>query len=199
MNALEKKRMISVFKYTWPFYVISAILIGLAFSYTFRLTHRLPAYKKLTLFISGEIVDSKNLKKDMLEKYKDKGLESVSYYSAKPTDNEYFTKLSVPGYNSSDVLIIPLTQLDVLNASAFALELSNELINEYYPNNILYEQDSVSYGIKVNKDKINNYINLPDEDCYLLLNGKSENLGEYSKNPNKDHDLALCLVQDWGV
>ena len=199
MNDLEKKRIVSVLKYTWPFYIVSGIIIALALSYTFRLTHRTPGYKKLTLFISGEVTDSKNLRSDMLETYKDKGLEVVSFYSAKPTDKEYLTKLSVPGYNSSDVLIIPLTQLDILNASAFALDLQDELVNTYYSGYTLYQQDYVNYGIKLNKDKVKNYITLPDEDCYLILNGKSENLGDYSKSPNKDHDMALCLVQDWGM
>ena len=42
-------------------------------------------------------------------------------------------------------------------------------------------------------------MDLSTTDCYMILNGKSQNLGEYSiKNASKDHNMALTLVKDWG-
>ena len=40
---------------------------------------------------------------------------------------------------------------------------------------------------------------LPEEDCYMLLNYKSENLGQYSKKQNSEHDNALNLIKEWGM
>ena len=37
-----------------------------------------------------------------------------------------------------------------------------------------------------------------DETIYMLLNAKSENMGEYGLNPDKSHNNALNLVKEWG-
>ena len=55
----------------------------------------------------------------------------------------------------------------------------------------LYTQDDVNYGVKLNKEKVKEYMALPDEDCYLVMNANSENLGKYSKDQIAEHDMAL--------
>ena len=65
MNALKKNKIKTVMKYTWPFYLISAILIVLGLYFIFRLIHKVPDYKTLTLFISGEVKDEKKLRDDL--------------------------------------------------------------------------------------------------------------------------------------
>ena len=42
-------------------------------------------------------------------------------------------------------------------------------------------------------------MNLPNEDCYMVLNAKSQNLGEYGGIAVKEHNNALNLVKDWGI
>ncbi len=199
MNALEKKRIISALKYTWPFYLVVAIAIPLTMNVIFGVAHKTPGYKTLTLFVSGEVTDTKKLRNDMLEKYKERELKTFSCISAKPTDGAYNTKLSVAGYNSADVLIIPASKLESVKVSAFALDLSDELVNSYYSGYSTFQQEDVNYGIKINKEKVEEYMTLPSEECYLILNGKSVNLGEYSKKPIKEHDMALSLVKEWGM
>ncbi len=198
MNALKKRRVKAVLKYTWPFYLLAAVLISVGMIFTFGITHRVPNYKTLTIFISGEVKDSKKLKNDMLEKYKDNELKSVSYIFADPSEASYYNKLSVAGYNSSDVLIVTKDQLDKLNVSAFALDLSESLINSYYSGMSLYEQNGVNYGVEIDKEKVNEYFYLPEGACYMVLNGKSVNTGEYSSKQIKEHDNALRVVRDWG-
>ena len=200
MNAVEKKKIITALKYTWPFYLISAIAIPLIMNVVFGVTHKVPGYKSLTIFVSGEVTDTNKLRNDMLETYKEKELKTFSCISAKPTDSTYDTKLSVPGYNTSDILIMPASKLNSVKVSAFALNLSDELINSYYAGYSLFAQEEVNYGIKIDKEKVKEYMTLPDEECYLILNGKSVNLGEYSiKQPVKEHDTALNVVKDWGM
>lgn len=199
MNALKKKRIKATFKYTWPLYIVSAVVIGLGLNFIFSVTHRTPAYKTLTIFVSGEVTDNKKLRTDMLSKFKEKEIKSFSCISSKPTDATYNSKLTVAGYNSADVLIIPASKLDSVVVSAFALDLKDELVNSFYQGYDLYKQEGINYGVRINKEKVASYMTLPDEECYLLLNGKSANLGDYSKNPVKEHNMALYVVQDWGM
>lgn len=199
MNSLRKSRLKSVFKYTWPFYLVAAIVIVPSMIFVFGLTHRTPAYKTMTLFISGEMQDSKKLRNDLIETYKRNDLKSVTVISSSPSDAVYDSKLTVPGYNTADILIIPESKLNDVVVSAFGLELSDELINEYYSGYSLYSQEDVNYGIKIDKEKVKEYFLLPSEDCYLVLSGKSENTGKYSPKGISEHNNALNIVKDWGM
>ena len=199
MNNIKKNRIKNNMRYMWPVYLVSAVVISIILNVIFGIVHKLPAYKTLTIFVSGEVTDSKGLQKDLLEKYQDKELKSVTTISAKPSEGHYNTKLTVPGYSSADVLIIPISKLNNLDIGYFALDLKDELITSFYSGYTLYSQKEVNYGIKINKELVKSYMNLPNEDCYMFLNGGSQNIGEYANKPNKDHDLALQLVKDWGI
>lgn len=199
MTSLKKARIASVMKYTWPLYIISLVITVVFLDFIFGVTHRTPTYKTLTLFISGKVENSKKLKSDLLERFKENDLKTVTLISAKVDDVDYLSKLSVPGYNSADILIIPTSKLDVLNVSAFGLELENELITSFYQDKTLYQQDEINYGVKLDKEKVKEYLLPPEEDCYMILNGKSQNVGEYGPKQIKEHDNALNLVRDWGM
>ena len=88
MNALKKRRIKTTMKYTWPFYIIAMVIIIVAMNLIFGVTHRLPAYKTLTLFVSGEVTNSNKLRKDLLAKYEEKELKSVSSFAIKPSENK---------------------------------------------------------------------------------------------------------------
>ena len=199
MNNIKKNRIKNNMRYMWPVYLVSAVVIAIILNVIFGIVHKLPAYKTLTIFVSGEVTDSKGLQKDLLEKYQDKELKSVTTISAKPSEGHYNTKLTVPGYSSADVLIIPISKLNNLDIGYFALDLKDELITSFYSGYTLYSQKEVNYGIKINKELVKSYMSLPNEDCYMFLNGGSQNIGEYANKPNREHDLALQLVKDWGI
>ena len=199
MTSLKKQRIKTVMKYTWPVYIISAIIVGLLLNFIFGITHRTPVFKTLTLFVSGEVEDSNKLEDYLINKYQNKELKSVSVISASVNDSTYNTRLSVAGYNSSDILIIPSSKLDSVTVSTFALELEEELINTYYQGYTIYSQQDVKYGIKINKEIVKEYMSLPNEDCYMVLNAKSETIGEYSSSQIKERDLSLQVVKDWGM
>ena len=199
MTSLRKSRIKTVMKYTWPLYIVSAVLVALLLNFLFGVVHKLPAYKQLTLFISGEVTDSKKLESDLVNKFQDKELKSVTTISAKVGESTYNTKLTVAGYSSADILIIPISKLEKLDIAGVGLDLTDEVITSYYSSNTIYKQDEMGYGIKLNKEMIKEYVTLPEEDCYMILNGASENIGQYSKSQIKEHDMALKLVQDWGM
>ena len=199
MNELKKKRMKAVFKYTWPFYLISAILVVFLMNFIFGYVHRTPLYKTLTIFVSGKVEDRNLLRKDLLAKFKDKDLRDLSFIDCDPSNTHYDAKLSVTGYNSADILIIGKTKLDSVDVSAFGIEIDNALIENYYKSLAFYSQNEKNYGVKIDKEKVKAYMSLPEEDCYMILNGNSQNIGEYSTTKVAERDNALILVKDWGT
>ena len=199
MTELRKARIKTVMKYTWPIYIVSAILVALLLNFIFGITHKTPVYKTLTLFVSGEVDDPNKFEKDLMDKYQDKELKSVTVISSNINDGSYNTRLSVAGYNTADILVIPTSKLDSIVVSAFSLDLKEELINSYYQGYTFYEQESVKYGVKLNKEVVKDYMSLPNEDCYMVLNAKSETIGEYSSSQIKERDLSLQIVKDWGM
>ena len=200
MNELKKNRIKSVLKYTWPFYLILGCIIFLAMGIIFRIAHPIPAYKTLTIFVSGETVNREKLFEDMHAKFKEKKIRAFSCIESKVTDVNYSTKLIASGYKSADVLIIPESTIDtVSNPGTFALNLSDELVNDFYSGCQFYIRDNTRYGVKIDKEKVADYMKLPEEDCYMFLNGASKNLGDYGLKPVTEHDMALTLVKDWGM
>ena len=200
MNELKKKRMKSVFKYTWPFYIIAGIVVFIVMSILFNVTHPIPAYKSLTLFVTGEVNGRDKLQKDMFARFEEKQIRNFSCVASRRTDSDYSTRLQVAGYNSADVLILPYSVIEeVSNPASFALNLSDQLVNSFYQGYSLYQRNTASYGVKIDKDKVAQYMTLPEEDCYMFLNGASKNLGDYGLTPVTEHDMALQIVKDWGM
>ena len=199
MTDLKKKRIKAVMKYTWPFYIIAVVIVVFAMNFIFGLTHKIPGYKTLTFFISGKVTNRDKLEKDLKEKFADKDLRYISCIDVEYSHSMFNSKLSITGYTSADILIIPKEKLDSVNVDAFGLELEEGLIESYYSSCELYTQNHIKYGVKIDEDKVKDYMDLSTTDCYMILNGKSQNLGEYSiKNTSKDHNMALTLVKDWG-
>ena len=197
MNEVKKKRIGTIFKYTWPLYIVSALVVVAGLNVIFGVTHKLADYKQLTLFVSGEINDVNKLEKDLIAKYQEKELKRLTCYSVDPSSPTYDTMFSVPGVVGSDVLIATASKLDRYDIASFALVLDDSILDKYFPGANCYEYEGVNYAIKIDKEKVKEYMNLPSEDCYLVINNSSINIGEYSKKQIKEHNLALTLVQDW--
>ena len=201
MNELRKTRIKSVLKYTWPFYIVIGFVVFLAMGIIYRVAHPIPKYKTLVLFVSGEITDSQKLHDDIFTKYEEKQIRSFSCISSVPNDPYYHTKLTVSGFSSADVLVIPNSKLETIdNPGSFAISLSDEMVNSLYQGYTLYNKNSLNYGVKIDKSKVAQYMTLPNEDCYMFFNGNSRNLGKYSiYDPVNEHDMALSVVKDWGM
>ena len=93
MNQFQKERIVNHIRYAWPAYVISGLLIAGGLSLVFSIVHKLPEYKTLTIFVSGEVTDAKALKEDLLTRYQDKELKSVSTISANPNRDTFMEDL----------------------------------------------------------------------------------------------------------
>ena len=95
MNALKKTRIKTVIRYTWPVYIVVTGIIILFMNFIFGVAHPTPAYKTLTLFVSGEVTDVKKLQQDLLAKYEDKELKTVSTISSYPGNVIYSLTISL--------------------------------------------------------------------------------------------------------
>ena len=202
MTSLKKQRIKTVMKYTWPFYIVSAIIIAILLSIIFNVAHPLAAYKKLTIFVSGQVIDSKKLEDDLTTKYQDKELKSVETISVLETDPTFSTKLTVAGYSSADIIIVSQSEMANRSPSIYGLELDDEILNSYFNDLVVYTEEiegkEVGLAILLDKDIVKDYITLGEGSYYMVLNANSENLGQYSNSQIKEHDLALKVVQDWG-
>ena len=200
MSELKKQRVKSVLKYTWPFYLIVGFVIFLAMGIIFRIVHPIPAYKTLTIFVSGQVNQREKLYEDMYQRFEDKQIRRFTCIEMSPSDIHYSTKLTVSGYKSADVLIIPVSKVDtVTDPGTFALKMNNELVTSYFSTYTFYSREETKYGVKIDKEKVSQYMSLPEEDCYMFLNGASKNVGNYGLKPDSEHDMALLLVKDWGM
>ena len=202
MTSLKKQRIKTVMKYTWPFYIVSAIIIAILLSIIFNVAHPLAAYKKLTIFVSGQVIDSKKLEDELTSKYQDKELKSVETISVLETDPTFSTKLTVAGYSSADIIIVSQSEMANRSPSIYGLELGDEILNSYFNGLVVYTEEiegkEVGLAILLDKDIVKDYITLGEDSYYMVLNANSENLGQYSNSQIKEHDLALKVVQDWG-
>ena len=198
MTTLKRERIKSVLKYTWPFYIVGAVLTAILLSFIFKIAHPVPEYKTLTLFVTGEAINPAKLREDLLTEFKEKELKTVSIISSKPDSGDFNHKLTIAGYSSADLFILTETKLNNIIVSDFALELNEELLS-LYQGYAMYTKDDVKYGIKLNKEVVKEYFTLPEEDCYLVFNGKSVNTGKYSPDAISEHDNALTLVKNWGM
>ena len=194
MNALRKRRVGSVLKYTWPVYIVSGVVVVLVLRVIFGVTHRLPNYKTMTIFVSGQVTNNKKLEKDLLSEFKEKELKEFMCYSSDPSSEstyDYTLQLMV---NTADIMIIPSTELDSLALKDFAFGLSNEIIDTYYSGFSIYGKEDINYGVKIDKEKVKEYMTLPEEDCYMVFSGQSANV-----NPSENHDNALLIARNWGM
>ncbi len=198
MNSLKKARIKATLRYTWPFYIVSAVILTLLINFLFKVAHPVPEYKTLTLFVTGETINPAKLRRELLSEFKEKELKTVSCISSKPDSADFNHKLTIAGYSSADLFILTETKLNNIIVSDFALALNEELLS-LYQGYATYTKDDVKYGIKLNKEVVKEYFTLPDEDCYLVFNGKSVNTGKYSPDNIEDHDNALTLVKNWGM
>ena len=198
MNALKKARIKATLRYTWPFYIVGAVVLTLLINFLFKVAHPVPEYKTLTVFVTGESLNSTKLRKDLLAEFKEKELKTVSIISSKPDSGDFNHKLTIAGYSSADLFILTETKLNNIIVSDFALALNEEL-QSLYQGYATYTKDDVKYGIKLNKEAVKEYFTLPEEDCYLVFNGKSVNTGKYSPDTISEHDNALTLVKNWGM
>ena len=128
----------------------------------------------------------------------------VKHYSL--TSETFSTNLKTHGLVHSDILILPLSQLDKLPSYAsLCASFDNETATKIFGNTVSYlSNDNINYGIKI-YDSINQQGYLSDyitytindyveEDYYLVFKKGSIHLGDLSNKTKTDY--AIKIVKD---
>lgn len=196
MIQINKEKIKQILMYTWPYYLISCLVFSIGFPYVFSLIHKPTNVEKLSIFVSGETEDLNLFKRDYCEKYNLRQIEIISSTLENPY---YLEKLTVAGYHTCDILLIPENILHDLILDQFALNLNEEIINLYFENCNFYEQENINYGTKLNKDYLKDYFVFNDEDYFILINASSENIGIYFDAKNELNINSFLLAKEWSL
>lgn len=180
-----KTKFQKTFAYTWYLYLLAIVIPCICFPLAYSFMHRAQEFEKLSLFLSNTIEDSSKLEKNLLEKFKEKGVKKIDITSYDASGNVYMysQKLSVVGLNRSDVLIIPNSKIGEINLLGSMIGFNEDIKNRCNSvSESYYSYEGIDYGLKISKTSyITNYVKLSEsEDYYLFLGGNSWNVGEYS-------------------
>ncbi|MCI2069094.1 MAG: hypothetical protein LKJ88_05915 [Bacilli bacterium] len=197
MKKDKNKEFARAFAYEWPLYIVLPLIGGLTISYLLRVRHLPAPYEKLNLFVAASKSESEALSKNITLTFKEEGLKETTISQANPADSIFLTKLSVVGYQGADLFLLPYSVLKDIKADDYLLRISDELKAKYLPSgtNDFYTQDGYTFGVKLKSANQTNwlttYISFLEEDYYLSLNVKSQNIGSYGLYDNPNYDLAL--------
>lgn len=194
MKGSEFKRS---FVYDWPLFVVLPIVASLTISYLLMIVHRPGDNEKLDIFVASSSLNGKGFCNEIQEKYSSKGLKEVTSTQSNPTDPVFAEKLSVVGYKSSDLFILPKSVLDGIDPTASLLPFTATFISAYVakPSPSYYVSDSVSWGLLIKSAGEENWLDhdiaFLNEDYYLCLNVTSKNIGNMGLYDNPEYNLAL--------
>jgi hypothetical protein len=194
---MKKINLGKSFVYDWPLYIILPCIAGLTISYLLNQVHQPASYEKINIFVACSSIKSKSFCDKIKNEYKDDGLKQVSTTASNPSDSVFSQKLSVVGYEGSDIFLLPYSVLSTIKASDIMLPFSASFISSYVTisNPAYFTSEEETYGLKVlNKGETiweSDYMSLIDDDYYLCLNSTSKNIGDFGIYNNPEYDLAL--------
>jgi len=197
MNKDTRKRFEKAFRYGWPLYFLLPLLAGVTISYLFAVVHEPASYEKLNVFVASKSLDGVAFSNRLEEKLSPSGLKKASTTQGNPSDSLFSQKLSVVGYNGSDLFLLPQSVLSGLAAEDVFLPFSEDFVATHAKeaNPVYYQTEEGIYGIRVKAKGetswLSSSVGFLDEDYYLSLNATSKNLGNYGLYDNPTYDLAL--------
>jgi hypothetical protein len=122
-------------------------------------------------------------------------MKEATFAYCDPSDPLYSQKLSVVGYNGSDLFLLPKSTLESMTCSDILLpfEEADGFVASYCAGaSGFFEQDGKSYGVGIDTDGwLSDYVSFLDEDYYLCVNSISKNIGSMGLYDNPEYDLAL--------
>lgn len=186
-----------VLRYTWPIYAFSLVGVSLAWKLTYDYLERPSETETLSIFVSGTVKDLKSLKSDLLEEYSSKGVLAVDITSMSTAESLYLEKLTVAGYHTCDILLIPQRIATDIKCEFFALEIDEYLMTNYFSNRNIFSQEGHSYGLELDKSKVEQYLTLDNETYYVFINSSSKNTGNYYEPGNDENINAFYLASSW--
>lgn len=198
MSNVTKQAIKQSFADYWWIYLVVAVLLCSAWLYAFYLKDKIRDNERLQIFVAGEISD-RDLERRAEEYFAKDGILDVNLYVLSPDFKGFDAGFSAQGFLNSDLLILPQSLVEKYAAYALALDGIVTLPDDVET----YSIDGKIYAVKVGKVNPEGYtplygfgwIDERDEDMYVLLSPKSQNIGKLNPDGNANDKQALQLLQ----
>ena len=198
MSNVTKHAIKQSFADYWWIYLVVAVLLCSAWLYAFYLKDKIRDNERLQIFVAGEISD-RDLERRAEEYFAKDGILDVNLYVLSPDFKGFDAGFSAQGFLNSDLLILPQSLVEKYAAYALALDGIVTLPDDVET----YSIDGKIYAVKVGRVNPEGYtplygfgwIDERDEDMYVLLSPKSQNIGKLNPDGNANDKHALQLLQ----
>lgn len=198
MSNVTKRAVAQSFRNYWWIYIVVAVLLCSAWLYAFYLKDKIRDNERLQIFVAGEISD-RDLERRTEEYFAKDGILDVNLYVLSPDFKGFDAGFSAQGFLNSDLLILPQSLVEKYAAYALALDGIVTLPDDVET----YSIDGKIYAVKVGRVNPDGYTPLygfgwsdeRDEDMYVLLSPKSQNIGKLNPDGNANDKHALQLLQ----
>lgn len=198
MSNVTKQAIKQSFADYWWIYLVLAVLLCSAWLYAFYLKDKIRDNERLQIFVAGQISD-RDLERRAEEYFANDGILDVNLYVLSPDFKGFEAGFSAQGFLNSDLLVLPQSLVEKYTAYALALEGVITLPDDAET----YSTDGKIYAVKVGMVNSEGYtplygfgwIDERDEDMYVLLSPKSQNIGKLNPDGNAGDKQALQLLQ----
>ncbi len=198
MSNVTKQAIKQSFADYWWIYLVVAVLLCSAWLYAFYLKDKIRDNERLQIFVAGQISD-RDLERRAEEYFANDGILDVNLYVLSPDFKGFEAGFSAQGFLNSDLLVLPQSLVEKYAAYALALDGVITLPDDVET----YSADGKIYAVKVGIVNSEGYtplygfgwIDERDEDMYVLLSPKSQNIGKLNPDGNADDKHALQLLQ----
>lgn len=198
MSNVTKQAIKQSFADYWWIYLVVAVLLCSAWLYAFYLKDKIRDTERLQIFVAGQISD-RDLERRAEEYFANDGILDVNLYVLSPDFKGFEAGFSAQGFLNSDLLVLPQSLVEKYAAYALALDGVITLPDDVET----YSADGKIYAVKVGMVNSEGYtplygfgwIDERDEDMYVLVSPKSQNIGKLNPDGNADDKHALQLLQ----
>lgn len=198
MSNVTKQAIKQSFADYWWIYLVVAVLLCSAWLYAFYLKDKIRDNERLQIFVAGQIFD-RDLERRAEEYFANDGILDVNLYVLSPDFKGFEAGFSAQGFLNSDLLVLPQSLVEKYAAYALALDGVITLPDDVET----YSADGKIYAVKVGMVNSEGYtplygfgwIDERDEDMYVLVSPKSQNIGKLNPDGNADDKHALQLLQ----
>lgn len=198
MSNVTKQAIKQSFADYWWIYLVVAVLLCSAWLYAFYLKDKIRDNERLQIFVAGQISD-RDLERRAEEYFANDGILDVNLYVLSPDFKGFEAGFSAQGFLNSDLLVLPQSLVEKYAVYALALDGVITLPDDVET----YSADGKIYAVKVGMVNSEGYtplygfgwIDERDEDMYVLLSPKSQNIGKLNPDGNADNKQALQLLQ----
>ncbi len=198
MSNVTKQAIKQSFADYWWIYLVVAVLLCSAWLYAFYLKDKIRDNERLQIFVAGQIYD-RDLERRAEKYFANDGILDVNLYVLSPDFKGFEAGFSAQGFLNSDLLVLPQSLVEKYAAYALALDGVITLPDDVET----YSADGKIYAVKVGMVNSEGYtplygfgwIDERDEDMYVLLSPKSQNIGKLNPDGNANDKQALQLLQ----